>query len=41
MDFWFLYSVVLPAVIVLIGYIAVRLHEWDLDRKHKNRQPGE
>jgi hypothetical protein len=41
MDFWFYYSVVLPAVIVLIGYIAVRLHEWDLDRKHKPRQPGE
>ncbi|WP_280114028.1 hypothetical protein [Neorhizobium vignae] len=41
MDFWFFYSVVLPAVIVLIGYIAVRLHEWDLDRKHKPRQPGE
>ncbi|CAN7455126.1 hypothetical protein [Neorhizobium sp. LjRoot104] len=41
MDFWFYYSVVLPAVIVLIAYIAMRLHEWDLDRRHKKRQPGE
>jgi len=41
MDFWFYYSVVLPAAIVLIAYIAMRLHEWDLDRKRKPRQPGE
>lgn len=40
MDFWFYYSVVLPTIIVLIGYVALRLHEWDLDRKHKRRQPS-
>ncbi|WP_264319352.1 hypothetical protein [Rhizobium terrae] len=41
MDIWLFYSVGMPAIIVLIGYIAVRLHEWDLDRKHKHRQLGE
>ena len=41
MDLWLFYSVGLPAIIVLIAYVAMRLHEWDLDRKHKNRHPGE
>lgn len=41
MDFWLFYSVGMPAIIVLIAYIAMRLHERDLDRKHKHRQPGE
>lgn len=41
MDFWFYYSIVLPTIIVLMGYVALRLHEWDLDRKHKHRPPGE
>jgi hypothetical protein len=31
----------LQVTIVLIAYTAVRLHERDLDRKHKHRQPGE
>ncbi len=25
--------VVMPAAVALLGYLAVRLHEWDLDRK--------
>ncbi len=29
------------AIIGIIAYIAMRLHEWDLDRKHRNRHPGE
>ncbi|WP_272955606.1 hypothetical protein [Affinirhizobium pseudoryzae] len=41
MDFWFYYSFVLPGVIVLIAYIGMRLHERDLDRKHRQHQPGE
>jgi hypothetical protein len=43
MDFWFFYSIVLPAGIVVLGFVAAQLHEWDLDRrqKHKNRHPGE
>jgi len=42
-DFWFYYSIVLPALIVVLGYIAYRLHEWDLDRRQrqKHRHPGE
>ncbi|MET3588260.1 hypothetical protein ABID21_004395 [Pseudorhizobium tarimense] len=40
MDFWFFYSIVLPSIIVMLGYLALRLHEWDLDRKNKHRQLG-
>jgi hypothetical protein len=40
-DFWFYYSIVLPAIIISVAYIAMRLHERDLDRKQKHRQPGE
>jgi hypothetical protein len=36
-----LFSLGLQVTIVLIAYAAVRLHEWDLDRKRKHRQPGE
>ena len=32
---------VVPTVIVGTAYIAYRLREWDLDRKHRHRQPGE
>jgi len=38
---WLFVSFGLPAIIAVIAYTAVRLHEWDLDRKHKNRHPGE
>ncbi len=40
---WLFVSFGMPAIIAIIAYIAVRLHEWDLDRrqKHKHRQPGE
>jgi uncharacterized membrane protein YciS (DUF1049 family) len=32
----------MPAIIGILAYIAMRLHEWDLDRKIKRRQhPGE
>ncbi|MGF9563286.1 hypothetical protein [Neorhizobium sp. JUb45] len=43
MDFWFFYSIVLPAGIVVLAFVAAQLHEWDLDRRQrrKNRQPGE
>lgn len=41
MDFWTFFNVVIPTIIVVMAYIAYRLHEWDLDRKHKHRQPGE
>jgi hypothetical protein len=44
MDFWTFYGVVLPATIVVLAYIAMRLHEWDLDRKLRERRrqhPGE
>jgi hypothetical protein len=36
-----LFSLGLQVTIVVIAYSAMRLHEWDLDRKHKQRQPGE
>lgn len=37
---WFAF-VVTPAVVVLMGYVAVRLHEWDLarDRGPSCRKP--
>ncbi|WP_280952610.1 hypothetical protein [Neorhizobium alkalisoli] len=38
---WLFVSFGLPAIIAVIAYTAVRLHEWDLDRKHKHRHPGE
>lgn len=41
MRLWTLAFVVTPIVVVLIGVAAVALHEWDINRKHKNRQPGE
>jgi hypothetical protein len=43
MDFWILYGIVLPAIILIVAYIAMRYHEWDLDRKIRRRQqhPGE
>lgn len=28
--------VVTPLLVVAMGYAAVRLHEWDLDRRHRN-----
>jgi hypothetical protein len=36
---WFFVSIGLPAIIVLVGYVAMRLHEWDLNRSHT--KPGE
>lgn len=36
---WFLAFVITPGLVLLGGYIAVRLHEWSLD-KHK-RNPAE
>ncbi len=39
-EFWFLAFVITPAFVVIVGYIAVRLHEWDLDRKRTSREPG-
>lgn len=41
MTFWDLYNFGIPTVLMLLGYIAVRLHEWDLDRKHGHPPPGE
>ncbi len=38
---WLFVSFRMPTTIAIVAYIAVRLHEWDLDRKHKPRQPGE
>lgn len=38
---WIFVSFGMPAIIAAVAYTAVRLHEWDLDRKHKRRQPGE
>ncbi len=38
---WLFVSFGIPAIIAIIAYVAVRLHEWDLDRKHKHRKPGE
>lgn len=32
--------VVMPIVVVTLGYVAVRLNEWDLDRKRANRELG-
>lgn len=29
--------VVMPIVVLLLGFAAVRLHEWDLDRRAKDR----
>ena len=30
--------VVMPVVVMILGYAAVRLHEWDLDRKRAERE---
>lgn len=38
---WLFVSFGMPLIIGVIAYAAYRLHEWDLDRKHKHRQPGE
>jgi hypothetical protein len=38
---WLFVSFGMPAIIGIVAYTAFRLHEWDLDRKHKPRQPGE
>ncbi|WP_046668261.1 hypothetical protein [Neorhizobium galegae] len=38
---WLFVSFGMPAIIGIVAYTAYRLHEWDLDRKHKPRQPGE
>ena len=32
--------VVMPLAVVILGYVAVRLHEWDLDRKQARREPS-
>jgi hypothetical protein len=34
-------SLALQVTVVLIAVIAGRLHEWDLDRKHRHHHPGE
>lgn len=28
--------VIMPLIVLAMGYAAVRLHEWDLDRRHRN-----
>lgn len=38
---WLFVSFGMPAIIGIIAYVAMRLHEWDLDRKHRNRHPDE
>jgi hypothetical protein len=39
---WLFVSFGMPAIIAVVAYTAYRLHEWDLDRKIRNRrQPGE
>lgn len=38
---WLFASFGMPAIIAIVAYTAVRLHEWDLDRKHRHHQPGE
>jgi hypothetical protein len=39
MSDWTFAFVVTPAIVVLLGYIAMRLHQWDIRRHH--REPGE
>ncbi len=45
MDFWTFYGIVLPAIIGIFGYIAMRYHEWYLARnirqRREQRHPGE
>ena len=28
--------IVMPLIVLAMGYAAFRLHEWDLDRRHRN-----
>lgn len=37
--YFLLAFVITPAIVVLLGYVAVRLHEWDLNRKRADRGP--
>ena len=32
--------IVMPIVVIALGYGAVRLHEWDLERKRADRHSG-
>ncbi|WP_454851719.1 hypothetical protein [Rhizobium binxianense] len=41
MSTWTLAFVVTPAIVVVLGYIAMRLHEWDLKRHRQQTKPGE
>jgi hypothetical protein len=39
MSDWTFAFVVTPAIVVLLGYVAIRLHLWDIKRHHS--EPGE
>jgi hypothetical protein len=38
MSDWTFAFVVTPAVVIVLGYIAMRLHMWDIKRRHN--EPG-
>lgn len=35
-EFALLAFVIMPLIVLAMGYAAMRLHEWDLDRRHRN-----
>ncbi|MEB2845623.1 hypothetical protein GAO09_22205 [Rhizobiales bacterium RZME27] len=37
---WLFISFGMPAIIAVIAYVAVRLHEWDLDRSTSTATPA-
>ena len=38
-ELWVFSYIILPLLIGIGGYVAVRLHERDLDRRHKHHNP--
>lgn len=36
-EYWVLAFVITPVIVMTVGYLAVRLHEWDLDRRQARR----
>lgn len=38
-EYWWFAFVVTPALVVLMGYVAVRVHEWDIARNGKGASP--
>ena len=39
-EYFILAFVVMPIIVVTIGYVAMRLNEWDI-RRHNERNPAE